>query len=100
MWLPKVQKLGRQEKVWWRQRDSNPRPQRCERCALPAELCPHEKTILGYLGIEDGILLLPHLRIFDAGRIVKETRGRFQSPFYNLGDLSAGRFYLRIFIAS
>ena len=28
---------------WWRQRDSNPRPQRCERCALSAELCPHRK---------------------------------------------------------
>ena len=25
----------------WRQRDSNPRPLRCERNALPAELCPH-----------------------------------------------------------
>ena len=24
----------------WRQRDSNPRPLRCERSALPAELCP------------------------------------------------------------
>ena len=24
----------------WRQRDSNPRPLRCERNALPAELCP------------------------------------------------------------
>jgi len=44
--------------------------------------------------------LLPHLRIFDAGRIVKKTRGRFQSPFHNLDDLSGGRFYLRIFIAS
>lgn len=29
--------------LWWRQRDSNPRPQRCERCALPTELCPHRK---------------------------------------------------------
>ena len=26
--------------VKWRQRDSNPRPLRCERNALPAELCP------------------------------------------------------------
>ena len=25
----------------WRQRDSNPRSLRCERSALPAELCPH-----------------------------------------------------------
>ena len=28
-------------KVWWRARESNPRPQRCERCALPTELAPH-----------------------------------------------------------
>ena len=26
----------------WRRRDSNPRPQRCERCALPTELRPHK----------------------------------------------------------
>jgi hypothetical protein len=25
---------------WWRRWDSNPRPQRCERCALPTELRP------------------------------------------------------------
>ena len=25
----------------WRRRESNPRPQRCERCALPTELRPH-----------------------------------------------------------
>ena len=34
--------------LWWRQRDSNPRPQRCERCALPAELCPHVKAVTSY----------------------------------------------------
>ena len=27
---------------WWRQGGSNPRPQHCERCALPTELCPHK----------------------------------------------------------
>ena len=27
--------------LWWRAGDLNPRPQRCERCALPAELAPH-----------------------------------------------------------
>ena len=27
--------------VWWRQGGSNSWPQRCQRCALPAELCPH-----------------------------------------------------------
>lgn len=26
---------------WWRMGDSNPRPRRCERRALPAELIPH-----------------------------------------------------------
>ena len=31
---------GRHEISSWRQRDSNPRPLRCERNALPAELCP------------------------------------------------------------
>ena len=29
-------------KKWWTRRDSNPRPQRCERRALPAELRAHE----------------------------------------------------------
>ena len=28
------------DKIKWRQRDSNPRSLRCERSALPAELCP------------------------------------------------------------
>ena len=27
--------------MWWRRRESNPRPQHCERCALPTELRPH-----------------------------------------------------------
>lgn len=31
--------------LWWRRRDLNPRPQRCERCALPAELRPRRKRI-------------------------------------------------------
>src|SRR6185503_17749928 len=28
---------------WWRRRESNPRPLRCERSALPAELRPRER---------------------------------------------------------
>ena len=28
--------------VWWRRRDSNSRPPRCERDALPTELLPHK----------------------------------------------------------
>ncbi len=31
---------------WWRRRDSNPRPQHCERCALPTELLPHIILVL------------------------------------------------------
>ena len=31
----------RNGKEWWSRRDSNPRPPRCERGALPAELLPH-----------------------------------------------------------
>ena len=30
-------------KLWWSGRGSNPRPSRCERDALPAELPPHEQ---------------------------------------------------------
>src|SRR5439155_11376104 len=30
-------------KRWWTRRDSNPRPPRCERGALPAELLAHEQ---------------------------------------------------------
>jgi hypothetical protein len=29
--------------IWWTRRDSNPRPPRCERGALPAELLAHEQ---------------------------------------------------------
>ncbi len=32
---------GHQEERWWRRRGLNPRPPRCERGALPAELLPH-----------------------------------------------------------
>ena len=31
------------ESGWWSRRDLNPRPLRCERSALPAELLPHPK---------------------------------------------------------
>src|SRR5438876_9801332 len=30
---------------WWRVRDSNPRPRRCERRALPTELTPREANV-------------------------------------------------------
>ena len=42
--LTKKQPLSRGAFVrgWWRQGDSNPRPLRCERSALPAELCPRD----------------------------------------------------------
>jgi hypothetical protein len=32
---------------WWSRRDLNPRPLRCERSALPAELLPHSGRIEG-----------------------------------------------------
>src|SRR5258708_3061328 len=32
-------------KIWWTRGDSNPRPPRCERGALPAELLAHEQQI-------------------------------------------------------
>jgi hypothetical protein len=35
---------GHQEERWWRRRGLNPRPPRCERGALPAELLPHLRT--------------------------------------------------------
>src|SRR6266581_2033913 len=30
---------------WWRVRDSNPRPRRCERRALPTDLTPREANV-------------------------------------------------------
>ena len=30
-------------RIWWTRGDSNPRPPRCERGALPAELLAHEQ---------------------------------------------------------
>src|SRR5690242_3065033 len=42
--------LGGREN-WWTAGDSNPRPHRCERCALPAELAAHRTgAILAGLG--------------------------------------------------
>ncbi len=32
-------------RIWWTRGDSNPRPPRCERGALPAELLAHEQQI-------------------------------------------------------
>ena len=31
---------------WWSRRDLNPRPLRCERSALPAELLPHRRKVI------------------------------------------------------
>ena len=54
--------------IWWSMGGSNPRPQDCEPCALPAELMPREKprknglsilhfsTILSKIKYEDVIL--------------------------------------------
>src|ERR1700692_291848 len=36
---------GRTLEIWWTRGDSNPRPPRCERGALPAELLAHEQQI-------------------------------------------------------
>ena len=35
---------------WWRAGDLNPRPQRCERCALPTELAPHDSRQKSKIG--------------------------------------------------
>src|ERR1700710_2315292 len=37
----RVHSREEKEGKWWSRRDSNPRPPRCERGALPAELLPH-----------------------------------------------------------
>src|SRR4030095_4946485 len=37
-------RLGARAIAWWRVRDSNPRPRRCERRALPTELTPPERS--------------------------------------------------------
>ena len=38
---------------WWRVRDSNPRPRRCERRALPTELTPRDRLIVSSPGARD-----------------------------------------------
>ena len=48
----------------WRRRDSNPRPQRCERCALPTELRPHIMSgpVIGpdfYVVLSDSTIIAP-----------------------------------------
>jgi hypothetical protein len=51
---------------WWTAGDSNPRPPRCERDALPAELAAHEvnyfsrRTNIGQLGLQRWNLMLHH----------------------------------------
>ncbi len=42
--------------IWWRIWDSNPRPLRCQRSALPAELIPH---VLPYIQ-KPVVILLPY----------------------------------------
>src|SRR6266849_1449313 len=44
----KIMNTARRRKIWWSRRDLNPRPPRCERGALPAELLPHCATILQF----------------------------------------------------
>src|ERR1700719_4272061 len=41
--LPALQNRMFVEYFWWTRGDSNPRPPRCERGALPAELLAHEQ---------------------------------------------------------
>ena len=43
--------------IWWTRRDSNPRPPRCERGALPAELLAH--VSLGAVIIPYGVVAIP-----------------------------------------
>ena len=50
--------------IKWRRRDSNPRPQRCERCALPTELRPHIMSgpVIGpdfYVVLSDSTIIAP-----------------------------------------
>src|SRR5688572_19416510 len=39
--IPTIARRSATWKVWWTARDSNPRPRRCERRALPTELAAH-----------------------------------------------------------
>ena len=41
------------QKKWWTVGDSNPRPQQCERCALPTELTAHLSENKGFTGLAD-----------------------------------------------
>ena len=49
-------------KKWWRWGDSNPRPSRCERDALPTELHPHTGALLPFHCLR---LVLPHIFLFE-----------------------------------
>src|SRR5258707_2480428 len=42
---PGFQKQCKSFEIWWTRGDSNPRPPRCERGALPAELLAHEQQV-------------------------------------------------------
>jgi hypothetical protein len=41
-----LKKLSFYKWIWWTWGGSNPRPHRCERCALPTELHAHRAFIL------------------------------------------------------
>ena len=43
--MMRVLEQSRLGENWWRVGDSNPRPRRCERRALPTELTPHLKGV-------------------------------------------------------
>src|SRR5579872_4721182 len=43
LWRVKSRGVRTQRGRWWSRRDLNPRPPRCERGALPAELLPHRR---------------------------------------------------------
>ena len=44
---------GRDEPHWWSRWESNPRPQHCERCALPTELRPRQggESVLAWISV-------------------------------------------------
>jgi hypothetical protein len=65
-------------KGWWRVRDSNPRPRRCERRALPTELTPHGQTHVFYTLLSGRTIVRidSKLRLPNATPLLKKSRYR------------------------
>src|SRR5690349_24690895 len=60
-------KVSNRRDLVWSRRDLNPRPPRCERGALPAELLPHSVGILRRIGdFQTGPQTINELRPFQA----------------------------------